>query len=444
MTPESQQSIDVVPMRRRRLLMSVAGLAVVVVVFLLGRHWPASGPSEKTQPETEVAESAAPNVITLDAETQKRIGLTVQALEARPFAEVIQATGVVAPNETRIAHVRLLARGRVEKVFVRAGDRVAADQPLLVYDNVEVGDLAGDYVAAAAAVERSVTAAEVARRAAERATKLVDVGGMGRGEYERRDAEYKRALAEVTSARATVTNIERKLQRFGLDANELAQLRTSQGDAASWSRTTIRAPFGGVVTAAAVAPGETVDTERDLFTVADLSTVWVIGDVYQKDIAVVRRGQPVQITTESYPGETFTGRITYVSDTLEATTRTVKVRCEVTNGDGRLKLQMFVTLGIPTATVRKDALVVPTAAVQQVDNDSVVFVQTGDTTFEKRVIQIGAGAAGRVPVMAGLKTGERVVIEGAFMLKSKLKAGSIGEGEEKEEQGAKKKKGPGL
>lgn len=443
MTLESAQPANVALMRHRRLFIGGAGLAIVVVAFLLGRWWPASGPPEQAQPETEAADSAASNEITLDEETREKIGLKVRPIEPRPFGEVIQVTGVVAPNETRVAHVRLLARGRVERVLVRAGDRVAAGEPLLVYDNVEVGDLAGDYVAAAAAVERALAAAEVAKRSLERATKLVDVGGMGRAEYERRDAEHKRALAELTSARATATSIERKLQRFGLDATELAQLRRSQGDAASSSRTTVRAPFGGVVTAADVAPGETVDTESDLFTVADLSTVWVIGDVYQKDIAVVRPGQPVQVATESYPGETFTGRITYVSDMLEPNTRTVKVRCEVPNRDGRLKLQMFVTIGIPTTAVRQETLVVPVAAVQQIDDDTVVFVQTGADTFEKRVIEVGAGAGGWVPVLAGLKAGERVVVEGAFMLKSKLKSGLIGEGEGKEELAAKKKKGPG-
>jgi cobalt-zinc-cadmium efflux system membrane fusion protein len=230
-----------------------------------------------------------------------------------------------------------------------------------------------------------------------------------------------------------MTNIERRLQRFGLSADDLTRLRASSGDATSWSRTTVRAPFAGVVTAANVAPGEAVDTERELFTVADLTTVWVVGDLYQRDIASVRRGQEAQITTESYPGETFIGRITNVSDVLDPSTRTAKVRCEVPNRDGRLKLQMFVTMGIPTATAR-DALVVPAAAVRQIDNDTVVFVQTGDESFEKRVVEAGAGSGGWVPVLSGLKVGERVVTEGGFMLKSKLKAASIGEGEEKEEQ----------
>ncbi|MGH9202497.1 MAG: efflux RND transporter periplasmic adaptor subunit, partial [Vicinamibacterales bacterium] len=263
-------------------------------------------------------------MIRLDERTRQTIGLKMQAVEQRRFADVIQVTGVVTPNETRVAHVRLLAPGRVEQVFVRVGDRVRAGQPLLAYDNVDVGELVGDYLGAVAAVERATADADVAQRALERAGKLVEIGGVARGEYERRDAEHKRALAEIATARAAITNVERKLQRFGLVANDLARLRESSGEAASWSSTTVRAPFDGVVTTADVAPGEVVDTARELFTVADLSMVWIVGDVYQKDIASVRRGQEAQITTESYSGETFTGRVTYVSDVLDPSTRTAK------------------------------------------------------------------------------------------------------------------------
>ena len=426
MTPESERP------RRRGILIGGVILAVVFIV-VVGRWRSSSGTAEPASTEREATEPAAPNVITIDERTRDTIGLTVQAVEQRPFADVIQATGVVTPNETRVAHVRLLAPGRVEQVHVRVGDRVQSGQPLLTYDNVDVGELVGNYLSAAAAVERAAADADVANRALERATKLVDVGGLSRGEYERREAEHKRALAEVTTARAAMTNIERRLQRFGLSADDLTRLRSSSGDATSWSRTIVRAPFKGVVTAANVAPGEAVDTERELFTVADLSTVWVVGDLYQRDIASVRRGQEAQITTESYPGETFSGRITNVSDVLDPSTRTAKVRCEVPNRDGRLKLQMFVTMGLPTTTAR-DTLVVPAAAVQQIDDDTVVFVQTGEESFEKRVVEAGAGSGGWVPVLSGLKVGERVVTDGGFMLKSKLKAASIGEGEEKEEQ----------
>jgi cobalt-zinc-cadmium efflux system membrane fusion protein len=406
---------------------------VAVLLAVMGRWWLSSRPADGAV-DTEAAEPVDADALTIDRSTQEAIGLKVQAAESRTLAERLDVTGVVAPNETRVAHVRVLAAGRVEQVHVRLGDRVATDQPLVTYDNIDVGELAGDYLAAVAAIDRAAAEVEVARRALERAGNLVEIGGLARAEYERRDAERQRALSEVATANATLANIERRLRRFGLGTDDLSRLRASSGDAGSWSTTVVRAPFAGVITAADVGPGEVVDPERELFTLADLSTVWVIGDVYQRDIASIRPGQQAAITTESYPDETFAGRITYVSDVLDPQTRTAKVRTEVPNRDGRLKLQMFVRMHLPTATSR-DTLAVPAAAVQEVDNNRVVFVQTGDETFEKRVIEVGPTDGTWIAVTAGLRAGERVVTDAAFMLKSKLKAASIGEGEEGEGEG---------
>jgi cobalt-zinc-cadmium efflux system membrane fusion protein len=148
----------------------------------------------------------------------------------------------------------------------------------------------------------------------------------------------------------------------------------------------------------------------------------------------VRRGQEALITVESYPGETFSGRITYISDVLDPASRTAKVRAEVPNRDGRLKLQMFVSMQVPTGDTRP-TIVIPSTAIQEIDEQPVVFVQTGDDTFEKRVVKVGAAQREMVPVMEGIKAGERVVTTGAFMLKSKLKASSIeAEGGEEEKK----------
>lgn len=412
--------------------------AALGVAVLVGRWTVSPAPAAVEAPdadeESEEAEDEAGDVVTLDDDTRDRIGLKVEPAQERPFATLIRATGIVAPNETRVAHVRLLSSGRVETVHVRAGDQVKSGQPLVSYDNVEVGQLLGEYAGAVAGVNRAAAEADVARRAVERATKLVESGGLPRAEYERREAELKRAQAEAASAAGMMTNVERKLQRFGVTTEELTQLRDGPSPAASRSRTVVRAPFSGVVTAANVAPGDAVDTERELFTIADLSTVWIIGDVYQKDIASVRPGQSAQIATEAYPGERFTGRISNVSDVLDPNTRTAKVRAEVPNPGRRLKLQMFVSMEIPSAEQRP-TLVVPAIAVQQIDDDTVVFVQTGDDTFQKRPVRPGGEVGGMIAVLEGLKAGERIVTQGAFMLKSKLKAGSIeAEGEEEEEE----------
>ena len=408
----------------RRRIVVIASVLVLVGLVLAFPLWRRAPPARESAAVEQAEEStASADVVVLDEATRRTVGLKVERVVRRPFADTIKTTGVVGPNETRVAHVRVLAPGRADQVFVRAGDRVASGQPLLSYDNIELGSLVGDYLTALAAVDRAAADEMVAKRALERADRLVEAGGLSRAEYDRRDAEHQRTVSEVSSARAAVTNLEKKLARFGVSADALKQLQTSAGSQ-DWSTTTIRSPFTGVVTMANVAPGDAVDTQQELFTVADLTTVWVSGDLYQKDLGAVRPGQDAIITTESYPEEVFTGRVTYVSDALNPATRTAKVRCEVPNRTGRLKLQMLVDVQLPTSSTR-EALVVQVGAVQDLDGRSVVFVQTKDDTFEVRAIETGTSDGRLVSITSGLTAGDAVVTTGAFMLKSKLKAGSI-------------------
>ena len=176
------------------------------------------------------------------------------------------------------------------------------------------------------------------------------------------------------------------------------------------------------------AEGEAFGPSDEVFTIADLSTAWVLADVYEKDIALIHAGQEARIVTDSYPGETFLGRITYVSDFLDPKTRTAKVRCEVPNRDGRLKLDMFATVQLPTPANRQ-ALLVPAAAIQQVNDRPVVFVRISETEFEPRNVGLGTQSDGWVEVTGGVKKGEVVVAHGSFFLKSTLLRSQIG-GEE--------------
>jgi membrane fusion protein, heavy metal efflux system len=137
--------------------------------------------------------------VRMDAAAQKNIGLGIERAQLRSVERTLQATGVVTPNESRLAHVRPLARGRIEKVNVRLGDRVRAGQILLVYDNVELGEVIGQYSAAVAALDKAKAEAEVTQRSLDRAKALVDVGALARAELEKRSAEYKNALASIAS-----------------------------------------------------------------------------------------------------------------------------------------------------------------------------------------------------------------------------------------------------
>lgn len=422
---------------KRLILLTFAAGAVVGVLGWLGidliGHASRSG--EAREVPAEASEAAAPTgVVRLEPAAMRNIGLTVVQAQTRTFRQDVRATGSVGPNESRLSHIRPIARGRVEKVYVRLGDRVRARQLLLDYDNIELGESIGGYLSGEAGLEKAKAEAEVARRSLERARSLVELGAVARAEFERRDAEYQNALASINSQRAEIAKVEEKLHRFGLTDADIRKLspEVSSENQSSYHREAshnmLTAPFKGVIVKYNVAEGEVVGPENELFTLADLSTVWVLADVYEKDIALIRQGQEARIVTDAYPGEVFRGRITYVSDMLDPKTRTAKVRCEVPNPDGRLKLDMFVTVELPT-TVGRQALTVPSAAVQQIDDQPVVFVRTGEAQFERRNVQLGATSGGWVEVASGVRQGEPVVTEGSFHLKSALLRERIG-GEE--------------
>lgn len=407
------------------ILWAVFLLIVIAVIAWLGLHWP--GTHDEASGHEDILEANNPSVVTLDTAAQQNIGLGLEAAQLRTVLQTIQTTGVVGPNETRVAHIRPLARGRVEKVYVRLGDRVRAGQPLLGYDTIELGELVGEYLSAVAALENANAEADVTKRSLERAQNLVELGAVARAEYERRNAEYRKALASINSQKAEIARVEEKLHRFGLTEADLEELKTQTHRQyhREASHSVLRAPFDGIVIKYDVAEGEVVETDRELFTIADLSTVWVQADVYEKDIASIHEGQQVTVLLDAYPGESFIGKITYVSDFLDPKTRAAKVRCEVPNPDGRLKLEMFATIHIPTPRGR-EAVMIPAVAVQRIDDRSVVFVKVGDTRFQRRDIQLGTQSDGWVEVKSGVKAGESVVTQGSFYLKSTLLREQIG------------------
>jgi membrane fusion protein, heavy metal efflux system len=376
--------------------------------------------------EEHEGEEKKAGIITLDGEAQEEIGLELESAQYRDASEIFQITGVVSPNQTRLAQIRPLSRGRIQKTYVRAGDRVRAGQPLVAYDNIELGELVNEYLSAKATLYKANAEADVSRRSAERAQRLVEIGAVAKAEYERREAEYKSALASIDVQKARIEMVEQKLRRFGWTDAEIEKLDAHTDREGGAPNTILRSPFDGVVIKAEATEGETVDTQSELLTLADLSKVWVQGDVYEKDISSIRQGQRVKITANAYPDRAFNGRLTYLGDMLDPQTRTAKVRCEVTNPGGLLKLEMMATIQILTGARRK-ALMVPATAVQQVENEPAVFVKIEETGFEKRKVEIGTNSDGWVEVRNGLKEGENVVTRGAFMLKSHLKKEEFGE-----------------
>jgi len=177
------------------------------------------------------------------------------------------------------------------------------------------------------------------------------------------------------------------------------------------------------ITKSDVAPGELVESERELFPVTELSTTSVLGDLYEKDVAKIQPNTEVTVHVEAYPDRQFSGRLTYISDRIDAKTRTAKIRCDVPkNVDGALRPGMFARVIIPLRD-RRQVLTVPIDAVQQIDQQSVVFVRQSPTHFQRRDVTVGAIAGDRIEISGAVTPGDVVVVKGSVYLKTALRRG---------------------
>lgn len=365
---------------------------------------------------TEGGRGQHDEAVTLSAEGQRQAGITVQPVASASVAETLTLNGTVQPIDNRVAHVRPLARGRLLDVLVRLGDQVRPGQSLARIDNIEAGELATQYLAARAEMERLRIQQAATARQVERTRRLVELGAAPPKELEVVEAESQGQLAAIRAQESTLAGIATRLRRFGVE----------EPGASAAPITAVRATVGGVVTKLEAAPGEVAEPSQELFTVVDLSRVYVVGQVYEQNLGQVRVGQSAAVTTNAYPGERFTGRVVSVGNTVDPETRTAPVRVEVANSGARLKLDQFANVQLATAA-RRAALAVPAEAVQQVEGRSVVFVRRGAAEFVARPVETGTQTGNQVEITSGLQPGEQVVVSGAFRVKSALQAAELSE-----------------
>lgn len=369
---------------------------------------------EEGEPRAESANKS--NLVEMSVSAQQHIGMVVGPAAVTQLNEYLRATGTVQPIDSKIGIVGPLARGRIVEVRAKIGDRVEAGQTLAVFDNIEAGELLTQEQSARADLERLKAQLIPATRQAERSRRLADIGAGAEKDSESSKAEKEGIEADIRSQQALIDGIRQRLHRFGIaDDSPRATFLTP-----------LKAPFSGVVTKTQASPGDVVDAGRDVFTVADLSRVWVQAEVYEKDLGRLRIGQSAFITVDTYPNQSFEGKVAYISDVLDPQTRTARVRCEVANSDLRLKKDMFANIELPTK-FSKQAIAVPASALQDVEGKNVVFIRRSQTQFEKREVEKGVTVNNQTEIVSGLKPGEPVVTQGAFHLKSILAGGELGE-----------------
>lgn len=354
-------------------------------------------PSGQAAAQTEEAVE-----VSLTPEAVERAGIKIAEVKAQSSVSGVTVPGTVMSNAYRDTKVNALVGGIVRQVMVELGAGVRRGAPLAVISSSELADAQMKYLSM-----RAMLAAD--HQKLERTQKLVALGSASRQELEEVTAVHTGHETEVAAAR-------QHLLLLGLSPERVARLETAPEVV---SEVTVTSPADGLVIARSVNPGQVINAGLDLFVVTDLSTVWIIGDLYERDFSRVRVGSAATITLPSMPDRAVKGRVAYIDPRVDPATRTAKVRVEVPNRGGELRLGMFVTMSIQTGTTER-IMVVPRAAVQTIGDRSVVYVpaEGEEGKFVERTVRLGPPAGEFVPVLDGLKPGDKVVTDGSFYLRA--------------------------
>ena len=370
----------------------IASYAGVLAITLGGVFYATRDRSAREAPASGHAHGAttpspsAAGPVTLATEDARRIGVTYAPVTAGLFGKEVRTVAQVTFDETSVKSISPKIDGWVERLIVNAtGQYVSRGQPLLtIYSPMLV--TAQEELLLAKRLQSDVAAAAPDAR---------------------------------NSASSLLASARRRLAYWDIPASEIAEIERS-GEVRK--TLTLRAPAGGFVLEKNVLAGQKIMGGEALYKVADLSTVWLEGEVFEQDLAAVRVGQTVRITLEALPGALRTGRIAYIYPTLNPDTRTIRIRVVVPNQDLRLKPGMYATIRI-AGTERSNVLTVPRAAVLSTGERSIVFVRDASGQLTPREVSLGASSDDRIEVLRGLAAGETVVASATFLIDAESNLG---------------------
>ena len=358
--------------------------------------------TQAPHPVTSAGTTLADVVVPVSPDAAARAGIVVAPVESAPMQGGLRLPAVVEPNAYKRVDVTSLVSGRVTQVLAELGTQVRQGQTLAKVFSPELADAQTRYASARAELEAH-------ERELGRTEKLVGIGAASRQELERIHAEHSAQRTSVESARA-------RLELLGQSREVIEGLAAGTPVAASIE---ISAPLAGIVTERRANVGMNVDPAAPLFTIVDLSTVWIVANLYEKDFAQVRVGSTATIVTAAYPGLRLSGRVSYIDPQVSPETRTAKVRVEVSNPRHELRLGMLAEAQID-GPEHTSVATIPRAAVQHVADRSVVYVSksTSPGQFIEREVRLGQASGDRVEVRSGLAAGEQVVTDGSFFLRA--------------------------
>ncbi len=397
--------------RRTALVIAVAAIAIVVVAIAAWLLWPkragkpVAAPRSVSFDESPQPATAGGEKLTLTPEQMNTVQLKIETVGERPSSEAAgqMATGVVQANTYKETPVVSLVGGIVRSVGAELGQKVKRGQRIAVVFSNELADAQARYLTAVATLDEH-------HRHHLRTIKLVEIGAASRQDLEMATSQYR-------EAESNVANLRQKLLLLGMTAQRIDSLNSTSQIS---SEVTVPSPSSGTVTSRSMNPGEVIEANKQLMRVTDLSTVWVVGQVYEKDLATVRVGSGANVSSDAYPGRVFRGRVSYVDPKIDPATRTAQVRIELNNPGQIFKIGMYVNVAFGALGIAEKTMpIVPKDAIQAIGNQQYVFVATDKSNeFLLRQVKLAPESNGFYPVIEGLSGGNRIVTDGSFMLRA--------------------------
>ena len=323
--------------------------------------------------------------------------------EYRTRTAVLETTGKVQFNEEQLVRVNAPVTGRVIEVLARPGEVIEPGHALFVLDSPDLGQAKSDYAKAVSDLARSEKALKLAKE-------LFGMKVVAEKDIREAENDYNKAVAERARAEA-------RLRTLGIKADQLKDI-ADRADAST--AVTVRAPRSGVIVERNISPGQVVsygqsDTPVSLFVIANLSTMWVLADVYEPDVPKVRLGEAVRVTLPCCPQDRYMGKVAHIGAAVDKDSRTLKVRAVVPNPRGVLKGEMFVKVSIDTGS--SQALTLPQSAIQRSDGATFVLLEKGKSEYERRPVKTGPEFDGLTEILEGVTPQDRVVSTGGVLLK---------------------------
>jgi membrane fusion protein, heavy metal efflux system len=364
-------------------------------------------------PAAEHAAQANKNEIVLTPAQQAEGMIQTQAVALSDAPDILRVSGRIVLADDRTWRVGVRAEGLVMVVTAGLGDYVQKGQILARYHADEVREARAEYRKSVGELGRLQAAQALAQRNYERAQTLLSLKAASVQQVEQARQEL---LSAQTSVQSAQVEVDRGRDQLEDDLRVPADPRPGDETA---DEVPILAPASGYIIEKLITPGKTVQPSTDTFVIGDLSQVWMLASVRQEKLSQLRVGQSVTVTLPGAPGQRYSGKLTNLGQQLDETTRAMQVRIVLNNPGNRLKPEMLANAEIPVGE-RKAALLVSSDAIQQINDQDVVFVKTAADRFAIRAVRVGETADGKTPVLEGLKSGEQVVVQGSFVLKSQL------------------------